>query len=239
MSKKSPAVLFYTSDFLAGTSFFTDAQRGQYILLLCQQHQLGAIPENHMISICKSSDSPVISKFVQNADGYYFNERMKEEIEKRANFCESRSNNKSGRPKKGVSVKSHDNHMFLHMGNDNGNGNGNTLKQQVGEVFQYFCFTLRTKILLSPARARIIELRLKEGRTVADMKTAILNFSKDPWEDRHKYIDIVYCLGHLRKIDQLDKWLATTPKGAGKAAALTQGHQERSDKFKSITEVSP
>ena len=101
---KDPAVLFYTSDFLSGTSFFTNEQRGQYILLLCQQHQLRRIPKNHMINICKSHDSPVMAKFTQDKDGYY-NERMELEAQKRKEFCLSRSNNKSGRK------KSYDSHM--------------------------------------------------------------------------------------------------------------------------------
>jgi uncharacterized protein YdaU (DUF1376 family) len=126
---KDPAVLFYTSDFISGTAFFNDEQRGQYILLLCQQHQLGKIPKNHMINVCKSSDSPVITKFKIDQDGFYYNERMRVEAEKRKTFCLSRSNNKSGRPKK----ESHDNHMINirkshdnHMENDNANGDFNT-----------------------------------------------------------------------------------------------------------------
>jgi len=99
---KDPAVLFYTGDFLAGTAFFNDEQRGQYIRLLCEQHQNGHIPENHMVSICFSLGSPVIKKFVKDSEGNYFNVRMEEEIEKRANFVNSRKDNgsKGGRPKK-------------------------------------------------------------------------------------------------------------------------------------------
>lgn len=98
---KDPAVLFYTKDFLTGTSFFSDAERGQYIRLLCEQHQNGHIPENHMVSVCLSLGSPVVKKFVQDKDGMYYNERMDIEIEKRRQFTESRRINgeKGGRPK--------------------------------------------------------------------------------------------------------------------------------------------
>lgn len=120
---KDPAVLFYTSDFLSGTSFFTDAERGQYITLLCEQHQLGNIPENHMIIVCGSLDSVVIKKFVKDKEGYYYNIRMREEAIKRANYCNSRSNNKSGR-KRIESCENHmNNHMSPHMENENGNRN--------------------------------------------------------------------------------------------------------------------
>lgn len=88
---KDPAVLLYTSDFLTGVTLMTMAERGQYITLLCQQHQLGHLPENHMISVCNSKDSHVIKKFIQDKDGNYYNKRMEEEILNRENYCKSRS----------------------------------------------------------------------------------------------------------------------------------------------------
>ena len=36
---KDPAFLFYSSDFLSGTMLMTDEEIGQYIKLLCLQHQ--------------------------------------------------------------------------------------------------------------------------------------------------------------------------------------------------------
>ena len=124
---KDPAVLFYTADFLAGTQFFTDEQCGQYIRLLCQQHQLGHIPENHMKIICKSYDSPVLSKFTKDVNGEYYNIRMDEEKEKRIKYCQSRSNNKKRRTKEKSYDSSYDssyeNHMSIHMDNENENEN--------------------------------------------------------------------------------------------------------------------
>ncbi len=129
---KDPAVLFYTSDFLSGTSFFTDEQRGQYILLLCQQHQLGVIPKNHMINICKSSDSLVISKFMVDANGNYYNKRMREEGEKRAKYCESRGSNKKGHFKNKIILKSYENHME----NENDNGNEDVNRDKNNKIFK-------------------------------------------------------------------------------------------------------
>lgn len=103
-TEKDPAVLFYTSDFLTGTSFFNDEQRGQYIRLLCEQHQIGHIPDSHMLNICKSYDSPVFSKFIKDPEGKWYNVRMESEIEKRRSYCESRRKNKM-----------HDKHMSGHM----------------------------------------------------------------------------------------------------------------------------
>lgn len=106
---KDPAVLLYTSDLLTGMTLMSYEERGQYITLLCQQHQIGHLPFNHMISVCGSQDSVVISKFVQDSEGLYYNERMEEEIQKRASFCKSRSHKgKSGRKK-----KSYENHTKI------------------------------------------------------------------------------------------------------------------------------
>jgi uncharacterized protein YdaU (DUF1376 family) len=131
---KDPAVLFYTSDFLTGTSFFTYEQKGQYITLLCQQHQLGYIPEAHMTAICGSLDSPVIQKFTRDKNGFYYNERMREEAEKRANYCKSRANNKEGHnqyTQNKVKNNGHmTTHMTLHMENENENENINVNKDK-------------------------------------------------------------------------------------------------------------
>ena len=92
---KNPAVLFYTGDFLTGTVLFTDEQVGQYIKLLCVQHQLypNFIPESYVLTICKTLDNPVVKKFLKTTLGYY-NDRMRIEIERRNNFCNSRSLNR-------------------------------------------------------------------------------------------------------------------------------------------------
>lgn len=94
---KDPAVLFYTSDFLLGTAFFTDEQTGQYIKLLCHQHQSGHIPKDFMLQILKSNDNPTWGKFITDENGLYFNKRMEEEIQKRKNYSESRKKNISKR----------------------------------------------------------------------------------------------------------------------------------------------
>lgn len=97
---KDPALLFYPDAFLGGVKYMSYEDRGKYITLLCDQFVSGHIPENHMISVCESTESPVIKKFCIDEDGLYYNERMELEKEKRANYCKTRSNKKSGRKKK-------------------------------------------------------------------------------------------------------------------------------------------
>jgi len=90
---KDPAFLFYSSDFLTGTMTMTDDQVGKYIRLLCLQHQKGVLSEKDMLFICKDYDEDIFSKFVKNGIGYY-NERLKNECDRRVLYSESRRKNR-------------------------------------------------------------------------------------------------------------------------------------------------
>lgn len=135
---KDPAVLFYTSDFLSGTSFFTDEECGQYIRLLCQQHQLGYIPESHLLKICGSLQSPVAIKFIKDENGNYINERMKIETDKRKAFSESRRKNVEKRYRKSTLVPTYVSTSDLHMENENGNEDRIKDKENNNTLFQVF-----------------------------------------------------------------------------------------------------
>ena len=91
---KDPAFLFYTSDFLTGTSFLTNEQIGKYIRLLCHQHQNGHLKEKDMLKICVTHDEDIFSKFAVDEAGLYYNERLEEEVTKRKAYSESRRNNR-------------------------------------------------------------------------------------------------------------------------------------------------
>lgn len=81
-----------------------------------------------------------------------------------------------------------------------------TYPEQVQSVFNYFKEKLGKKIELNESRSNIIIKRLKEGKSVEDLKHAIDNFSKDDWPDRHKFCDLVYCIGYRNKVDNFEKW---------------------------------
>lgn len=116
---KDPAFLFYPGDFNTGTQFFSDEQVGKYMRLLMAQHQHGHLPEKHMIFICKSYDKDVFSKFVQDKDGLWYNERLENEIIKRKNYVLSRSKNKEGKTKEKIISKTYDSHMEDRDENEN------------------------------------------------------------------------------------------------------------------------
>lgn len=99
---KDPAFLFYSSDFLTGCTNLTMEERGQYISLLCIQHQTGHLSEKTIrLSVGIVSDD-IMSKFKKDENGLFYNERLEIEVEKRANFVGTRRTNGSlgGRPKK-------------------------------------------------------------------------------------------------------------------------------------------
>ena len=77
----------------------------------------------------------------------------------------------------------------------------------VTEFFDYFVLKTKKSLKLTPERRVLIERRLKEGRTLEELKQAVDNFINDDWPERHKFIDLVYCIGIRNKIDNLDKWL--------------------------------
>ena len=98
---KDPAYLFYSSDFLTGCASLTMEERGQYITLLCLEHQLGRLSEKTIRLSVGSVSVDVLEKFKQDENGLLYNERLEIEIEKRSNFIDTRRNNglKGGRPK--------------------------------------------------------------------------------------------------------------------------------------------
>lgn len=133
---KDPAVLFYTADFITGTFTMTDAQRGQYILLLCLQHQKGYLTEKDMLNICKTYDEDIFCKFIIE-DGKYYNERMKIESDKRKKYSESRRKNRSITDESNKKVKKENNISITydkHMVNENENINENIIKDESKKI---------------------------------------------------------------------------------------------------------
>ena len=146
---KDPAFLFYSSDFLNGVADLTMEERGQFITLLCLQHQKGTLTDK-TIRLCLGSVSvDVLSKFIKDKVGNYFNERLQDEIEKRIQFTESRRNNgsKGGRPKnniKPLGLAKH-NHMEDVNENENEDITINKNKCNFEEALEYISIRLGTE----------------------------------------------------------------------------------------------
>lgn len=125
---KDPAFLFYSSDFLSGTMLMTDEEIGQYIKLLCLQHQKGHLKEKDMLNICKTYNEDIFSKFKKDKEGNYYNERLEYEANKRKAYSESRRNNRKKKETHEDDVKNICNSYEKHMGNANANENININK---------------------------------------------------------------------------------------------------------------
>ena len=98
---KEPSFNFFPSDFLTGTMLMSNEQVGKYIRLLCLQHQQGHLSEEDMLTICVEYDRKIFSKFKQDEQGNYYNDRLDEEKDKRKKFVESRRNNLSKKGRNG------------------------------------------------------------------------------------------------------------------------------------------
>jgi len=68
-------------------------QRGAYITLLCLQHQQGHLTPSDVENI--TTDPKVLSKFLTDGDGNYYNEVMEMRTNERKAYCESRIKNRT------------------------------------------------------------------------------------------------------------------------------------------------
>lgn len=83
MSTKDPAFLFYASDFLTGVSDLTMEERGQYITMMCIQHQKGVVSSKWLSINLPDASTDVLSKFVLDDEGNYCQKRLNTEMVKR------------------------------------------------------------------------------------------------------------------------------------------------------------
>jgi len=122
---KDPAFLFYPGDWMGGTQWMTHEQKGCYMDLLILQYNTYHFTESQakqVLSICFDlAWATIKDKFKQEGD-YYYNERLRIEVDKRRKFTESRRINAS---KKEIPVeeqqqeKAQAEHMPKHMENEN------------------------------------------------------------------------------------------------------------------------
>lgn len=117
---KDPAFLFYSSDFLTGTMIMPFEDRGKYITILSYMHQNGRLSEETIRLLVGNVSDMLRLKFSIDKKGFWFNERLEIEIEKRRNFIESRYENgkKGGRPPK-IDKKEETDRLILAKPKDN------------------------------------------------------------------------------------------------------------------------
>lgn len=119
---KDPAFLFYPNDYIGGTMGMTFEQKGAYIELLMLQFNRGHMTTD-MIgqTLGQTMDKiwPVLaSKFEQDEQGRYYNQRLESEILKRKAYSQSRRNNLTGKNQHNKSTQNDttpSGHMTTHM----------------------------------------------------------------------------------------------------------------------------
>lgn len=140
---KDPAFLMYSSDFLTGVTDLTMKERGQFITLLCLQHQKGHLSKKLMQLQCHGiPTADVLAKFRKDENGLYYNERVEEERKKRAAHSLKQSQNAYARWNKDKSstkkTLSNGNAMAMPLENENENENVNDIVIEILPSFSDF-----------------------------------------------------------------------------------------------------
>ena len=104
MSGKDPAFLFYPGDWLGGTMGMSFEEKGAYLELLIFQfnnHHFTEKQAKHMLSMCSADVWDNIKHKFQSENGALYNERLRQEIQRRKKYSESRRINALGGKTKG------------------------------------------------------------------------------------------------------------------------------------------
>ena len=111
---KDPAFLFYPGDWLGGTQWMTHEQKGCYIDLLILQFNTGKFNEaqaKQVLSICFEYAWPMLKqKFIFDGE-FYVNDRLRDEIDKRRKYSESRKINGLALKKPKINIEAYAKHM--------------------------------------------------------------------------------------------------------------------------------
>lgn len=123
---KDPAFLFYPGDWQGGTMYFDHQTKGAYIDLMVLQFNVGRFTEaqaKQVLSICFSVAWAMLKQKFETDGEFYWNERLRLEIEKRQNFTKSRRDNALGEKKSKAYLIASAEHMHKHMEDENINEN--------------------------------------------------------------------------------------------------------------------
>lgn len=117
---KDPAFLFYPGDWLGGTITLSRLQKGCYMDLLVAQFNNGPLSLEKIRTVLGQDQATwtvLSSKFKQDSDGLFYNERLATEVEKRKGYIESRTLN--GMKKGKAYALAHGKHMVKLPENEN------------------------------------------------------------------------------------------------------------------------
>jgi uncharacterized protein YdaU (DUF1376 family) len=234
---KDPAFLFYSSDFLTGTMFMSAEQAGIYIRLLCAQHQHGGLIGKADFDAMVGIDPVIRAKFIETAEGYY-NERLREESEKRALYSESRRNNRLSKPceehKNDIS-STHDRRMENE--NEDANRDVVDLKDKKKEKIEKLKF-LDDVLLTTEEHSRLVE---KLGAERAARAIEILDNYKGSKGTKYKsdYKAILnWVIKRLEEDERKSNGTGQQPAPGSYASRIAYRHgPEQDKKFRDLKET--
>ena len=94
---KEPTFPMYSADFLIGVAGMKDADVGQYIKLLCLQHQKGHLTKDQYLAMSPRMSPAVLEKFKVDDEGKYYNPVLDKVLNRRAEFKEKQCQNAAKR----------------------------------------------------------------------------------------------------------------------------------------------
>lgn len=134
---KDPAFLFYPGDWLGGTMYLTHEQKGAYMDLLMLQFNKGKFTiaqAKQVLSICFANVWEVLSEKFETDGKYYWNHKLKEEVEKRKKFTDSRRKNASSKEKEEKTPEAY----AKHMEDENENVNNSNKEQKLNDPIKTY-----------------------------------------------------------------------------------------------------
>jgi uncharacterized protein YdaU (DUF1376 family) len=136
---KDPAFLFYPNDYIGGTMGMTFEEKGAYMELLMLQFNRGHMTLHMIGQTVGQTWVKIQDKFIKDADGLWYNERLDLEKERRKTFTESRRNNVSGKNQHTKNKEKEVGHMTTHMTGhmENVNINVNTKDLFINNIKEY------------------------------------------------------------------------------------------------------
>lgn len=193
---KDPAFLLYSADFLIGALDLSMKERGQYITLLCLQHQKGHLTSELVNILVPNVSRRTLSKFQRDPEGRLFQPRLESEIARRAQKTKTQTDNANkrwlGLPNDEFGNPKPEDFLETEIETEKRKKKKtrHALKETTVRIVAHLNATAGTRYLdTTESTRRLIASRLADGFTPEDLETVITKKWKE-WAhtDMAKYM---------------------------------------------------
>ena len=184
---KDPAFLFYYQDFIVGTELLSNEEVGAYIRILAHLADKGKLSKEDMQSICRGCafSKRLQDKFLIDNKGYFFNERLSLEVEKRKNYAESRRKNAKAYAKH---MEDENENKDKDINKDKKENKSISVLTEVSQIIDDFNMIYTSNYKRNNKTTQsLIRVRLKEGFTIDDFKAVHRKMLKNWGADAKMY----------------------------------------------------